>query len=64
MLLLARFHTDLSATFHTFWQAKRPGAVACHGFTGVADDDELFLDRFARVEVVILAGETCRPAAM
>ena len=37
--------------------AERPPAVGSHRLPRVVDDDDLLLDRFARVEIVVLAGE-------
>ena len=56
-------HADLLAARHSLGQAERPFALGGNGLAGVVDDDDLFLDRFARQEVVVLAGEAGRLAA-
>ena len=38
-------------------EIERPFAIADRGFPRIVEDDELLFDRFARLEVVVLAGE-------
>ena len=41
--LLPRRHGDFHSTGHGLGQAKRPIAIACHGFTGIVDNDEIIM---------------------
>jgi hypothetical protein len=62
-LLLPRRHSEFLPAGDWPGQAERPLTIARHGFAGVIDDDELFLDGLARQEVVVLAREGPRFAA-
>ena len=57
MFLFARPHRDFLVARRRPSQIQRPCTFAFHGFTGIVDDDELLVDRFARQEIVVLAGE-------
>src|SRR5437773_2632867 len=56
--LLSRREGDLLGAANNLGQAERPFGATRHRFAAVIDDHDLFLEAFARVEIMVFAGES------
>ena len=59
----ARWYGDSLCTLDYHGQLERPLTIARQGLAGIIDHDELFFDRLARQEIMVLAREGFRLAA-